>query len=573
MDENGPGRSRQFHRYAWYALGLVVTMVCLRKVVSLDHSLTIGGDNTQVWFFAKSYIDGFGFRFNPRVGFPGTLDSLFFPTFDFGYRAILWIAGQFTVKPEISMLALYVVGTASMYLFAALGLSSIGIRSWLAAAGGVAFVVTPYFQSRWLVHDFLSLYLSAGGGAALALMIGLMPQKQSVMAFLYRPFPIAAILAAAAFGLYYGFFTCMFAMFAGVANAAWNRRFAPIAVSLIVCAVVMPLLVLGGYGTDLMAVMRGDIPQVARHAYEQLVYGLQLGEAVGVLAQLPRLEWVLTDYDAVSAATMAARLFEWPGLLLTAIILASPLVAVLTAKHEDGHARLIFVASVLILFGIMFCVRGGLGYYFGLFVAPHIRATDRVMPFLTFFAIASALAFCEISLKGRVAARLTVVPLVLLALGWTVWENARAVSIKQTAYAEALGPNIVSARAMLAAKDASGLQAILQLPIAPWPEAGRIEALFPYVHQNAYILDQNGHTEWSYGASPGTDALKQQQEIAREPSGAVHRARAAGFDGILIEKSGLTPADLSLWVKHITGESGCVLYDDERRVLFSLVCS
>jgi hypothetical protein len=82
---------------------------------------------------------------------------------------------------------------------------------------------------------------------------------------------------------------------------------------------------------------------------------------------------------------------EWPGALVTTVILASvataPLVAFAKPRQPSTRQTLIAMSILLISFGVVFALRGGLGFVFNFMIMPGIRAQERIIPFLSFYAL------------------------------------------------------------------------------------------------------------------------------------------------------------------------------------------
>ena len=90
---------------------------------------------------------GYSFRFNPKLGYPGVMDNMYWPTFDFSGRLLLWIFGRITPSAELSYHLLYVFGVCLMTSGILFGFVKLGIRPWLAFVGACAFIATPFFAS------------------------------------------------------------------------------------------------------------------------------------------------------------------------------------------------------------------------------------------------------------------------------------------------------------------------------------------------------------------------------------------------------------------------------------------
>jgi hypothetical protein len=70
--------------------------------------------------------------------------------------------------------------------------------------------------------------------------------------------------------------------------------------------------------------------------------------------------------------------YEWPGVVFTTIILAAPIVllarVVAPASETSNRATIAWLAAGLIMFLLLFAMRGGLGYIFNHIFGPWIRA-------------------------------------------------------------------------------------------------------------------------------------------------------------------------------------------------------
>jgi hypothetical protein len=131
-------------------------------------------------------------------------------------------------------------------------------------------------------------------------------------------------------------------------------------------------------------------------------------------------------------------------------------------------------------------------------------------------------------------------------------------------------------KAMLAAKDAAGLTAVLQLPLLGWPEVAPQRDFAAYSHQLGYIYDRrDSRTRWSYGqvdAQPGSQAVRIAVTADRDLPGLADRARALKFDSILIEKAAYTPEELAALTGALSQRLGpsCLIHDGPMRMLFAL---
>jgi hypothetical protein len=85
-------------------------------------------------------------------------------------------------------------------------------------------------------------------------------------------------------------------------------------------------------------------------------------------------------------------------------------------------------------------------------------------------------------------------------------------------------------------------------------------------------VDRRGtKTGWSYGLHWNQSGFQQLRTVMKvDNPDLVARARALGYDGVLIEKAGLTAADREALEKSIGAAGAQVLFDDARRMLLRL---
>lgn len=570
-------------KFAQYALGLLASLWLVGFFEIPPGSLLfMGGDNVQNFVFAKSYINGDGFRFNTSLGFPGVQDNYYFPSFDLSYRVFLWAASFATDDPIVSYYGLYVVGFSAMYGTSLLALRWLGMRPWISTVGAVLYIVTPYFGFRSLVHDFLALYFSVPLGAALALKIFTLQPQESFRTFVSKPLFWIAVVVVATSGLYYAFFSALFCMVLGLLGAVKQRRTLPLLLVLATVSTIFPLVLLSGYGIDLPAMLRGDIPQISRDAMSQLSLGLSLAEGLHVLADVPFLSWMFDAYEnARPYLSNVTGLAEWPGVLLTAVVLASPLLLSFTALSlpptDSYWNALLFACLSCIVIGIIYAINGGLGYYFNLLVSPAIRATARIMPFLMFFSLVYMLAISEICLSAKNRFFRCAPPLLIfVALIASAAPAFGVLANKSRMYLARPGiqDNIASTRRMLSAKDKSGIHAVLQLPHVHWPESSLVKGLGdPYSLQFPFILDRpRSNTKWSFGSYSTQESFLRIQKILDTQANLPQAAMDVGFDAITIEKPVYSPNELSTLVRNILigSSGGCVVYEDDFRIMIAL---
>lgn len=556
----------------WGATVLSALLVAGFARLSLTEAHGMSGDSLYAYAFAKNYINGHGSRINPSLGFPGVMDAAFFPSFDFSQRLILRTASWLTDDAIVAYNLMYLVGTVALTACSLAALCAIYVPLPLAMSGAVIYAVSPFFVFRSFNHDFLALSYSVPLGAALGLLIA----RQTLSDFARSPFTWFALAIIATSGLYYAYFSSMFLSLIALAIAVERRSVEPIAMAMICVAVIVPVLLLTGFGSAALDVIAGRVPQVHRLPYEQLMFGLNTADSVHVYRDIPFVGWIFQYYVSIMPALSGANgLFEWPGPLLTAVILASPVITITLglSNHETARLqRLAFLCASSLCFGLLYAQRGGLAFYFNLLVAPHIRATARIIPFLSFFAIVLTLVAADALLRGHKYSKLSGL-VVVAALFTAALPTVGAFGVKANALAhdKFLSDRIASVRKLLTSKDQASLTAVLQLPALPWSEVGPVRDFHGYSHQIAFVLDKaKSSTRWSYGTAPSQPAYSTVAGMVddHKSAGLATAARSLGFDGVLIEKAAYSTEEVKMLLGALDG--ACVIYDDKDRALLNL---
>ncbi|MBN8939078.1 MAG: hypothetical protein J0H01_06280 [Rhizobiales bacterium] len=555
---------------------------------------SISDDHLFLLVEIKRMLTGASFRYEPKLGFPGVRDQMLFPLFDGSYRLIIWMLTFTTSNIFLIVDRLYLIGVGLIFISSYIALRKLDFSPWLSCFGSIAFAITPYFVVRAYSHDHLALYFSVPLGALLPFLLAKAETVEEMRRSLFGPFAIVVLVIVATSGLYYAFFTAMFVMLTGVAQSFARRRLAPLLLAAAFCAALVVVLLVAGYRAAVLDIMRGQMHSPWRAPFEQLYHGMLLSTAMHVYSELGLWTRSFNLYrDAISSPGLGfvsgeAYLFEWPGVVLTTTILVSPAAFLLgrvfngqdleAARPQSRQAAILFwLPMMLITFGIIFSIRGGLGYIFNHIVDGTIRSQERVLPFLTFFAI---VIFCSVA-KSIWNFRKTIgirwlSAFLTLALMASLLPSVGGLANKRNALDTAEGrANLKSVADMLTVKTQAGLTAILQLPYLAWPEAHRMEGFVPYQHQLPYLLDaDDSPSRWSYGLTvdqPTLDAVRSRLDLETAPDALPERARGLGFDGMLIEKAAYPARDVAALIDAIERDgSSCKLYDDRYRVLFVL---
>jgi hypothetical protein len=579
---NGPDFSGAV-TVVWFVLGMGATL-WLSGILGVEFAkpLALGGDHLFLLVQIKSFLDGYGLRLNPSLGFPGVQDNLLFPQFELSHRVLLYLLSKISGSIFVVCNLFYAISVAAMFASSFVVLRMLAVRAWLAAVASIAYVISPFFVLRAGGHDFLALYFGVPWGAALSYLVARVETFADLRARFLTLFAGASVLIAATSGLYYAFFTAMFVAVTSLGVSAGRRDWRPLAAGLGVCAVLFIVLIAGGLRWHIFEVLTGGLHQPQRLAIENLYFGLLISDSVHVANELGLFKGRFQNYvEAMRQVTGANYLFEWPGPLLTMVIVSAPFFVVggmfdNQARRSD-HMREIWLSLLLITFGLLFAMRGGLGFLFSYFITTVIRAPARIIPFLSFFALVAVCVWIELLLTIPTLRRqvLAAAAMVLLLVGLPERPFPLAALQKKTLANSEQMEFQASVQAMLKAKDEAGLRAILQLPHLAWPEVGPQLKFHAYQHQLPYLLDHTASaTRWSYGLSTFQPGFAAVQRILEERKVDLSLpVRAGGFDGILIEKLAYSDQDIADWVESISVSlsPGCRIFEDRFRIMYSLV--
>jgi hypothetical protein len=218
---------------------------------------------------------------------------------------------------------------------------------------------------------------------------------------------------------------------------------------------------------------------------------------------------------------------------------------------------------------LLFASRAGLGSIFTFLITSGLRAQERILPFLTFFAIAALCLGC--SAINRRSHRWIVSFLLVCALlsgaypAFNVFANRQASFLADKAEQD----NWQSVRAVLKAKDSAGLATVFQLPVMAWPEAPPINNLGATQHLLPYLLDKDGSkTRWSYGLT--MKDVTPFVAVAAAEADMPSNLKRIGFDGILVEKRGYEPHRSAALISSLMENGACTKYEDQLRALLAI---
>lgn len=535
----------------------------------------LAGDHAFFLADMKQLIMHQGFWSSGVTGFPFGQVNAYFPSFEPLLRLLTLAIANFSSDVFTAAKVFYIIGIAGIGASGYICLRFLKIMPPLAALGGIAFAVSPYFQVRATSHDMLAIYVSAAFGAALAVHIALMDRESEFFAFIRKPFFIAGIIVACTGGLYYAVFSLIMIGVALTGLTVRTGEFRALIFFLAMCAIIVGTMLVIALGPHLSLALSGA-PK--RGPVEQFWHGLSVSDALYTLDWWSWGREHIGKYDITRPVTLVGEgHHEWPGIILSFSILASPIVVLAFAGRTPSDRRWkgIVCASALMCFGLIFASRGGVGYLFSELISPSLRGQSRIMPLLMLMAIFATFSLIEWLWQARILVTRGVAVLLALGLFAGSWHVRFTLSSRQAWMAD---PNtkalIASVKEMLAAKDRAKSEAVLQLPVTNWPEAAFRPDYDFYPMRYGFLFDRaDSPTKWSYGLSDRQDGFRVlSNSFAVGAADVVGKARGLGYDAILVEKLGYDAKDLSIVVASI--ESGlspsCKIFNDRMRALYDI---
>ncbi len=481
-----------------------------------------------------------------RIGAPFGSDIVDWPNgmwLPFGITSLLY---RVTGSAGVTINLFWLLSIVATGLLALWSLRRLGVCAGESFVAALLYAFLPYVFYRNVNH-FFEVYPFVPPVALLCLrVVGLRPQEASRSE---RWVTLGACLAQGLSFAYYAFFGCVLLAFA--AAIGWWRsrrrsvlRLAGAGILLLTLGTAIPLVPSVAYW-----VRHGRNPQLAyKSVAEADAYGLKLRHLLTPISGHP-IGLFRDVADRVAGAAFPnenentnARL----GLLgsigfLT--LLATALGAAVGAHARDERLG---PPAALTLAALLVAQVGGLGSLFNLFVAPDIRAYNRIVVFIAFFSLYAATCLLD-----RVSARLKE------ARRGALWNAAFLVAVAGFGVIDQVPVEslafVRNRTAPQFAEDQAFVRLVetllppgamvFQLPGTHFPVDPGRERMGYYEHARAFL--QSKHLRWSWGGIDGRGNDWQLSVAGLPPAIMPRRLALAGFSGIWIDRRGYGPRDLS----------------------------
>lgn len=466
--------------------------------------------------------------------------------------AVLRIEGLFTSDPAIALNVFFLLSFPLVALSSYLVLRVLRLSAAVSLVCSVLFALLPYHFIRGEQHLFLAAYYTVPVSCYLFLQVlrgeplfARRPEstRRGPLAFASRRSltTLALCVLVGSTGGYYIAFTLVTLAVATLVALAAHRSRRALAAGAVVTAVVGLTLTVASAPSLLYARDNGRNAATAREPTVTDELGLRI---VNLL--LPVRDHRLEPLDDLRERVDESGGGEWGagegapaslGLLGSFGFLTLLLVAVVRALRRgddrDGDDRLGAVAAATVIFFTL-ATAGGLVALARFWVAPELRAWNRVSVFVAFFALlALGLLLDRLRMHRLLAGRPPVVwaGVLALVLGVGVLDQTNKSFIPDYAEASAVQASDRNFVERIERRLPPG-SAVFQLPYVPFFEAQGLEDVDNYELLRPYLHSRS--LRWSFGSIKGRPR-DWFAAMATLPTNYVLPAvTAAGFNGLVV---------------------------------------
>ena len=562
---------------------LVLTWSMKLQFADLHIPFTYQGDALFYHLVVKGLVDHGWYLGNGALGMPYGLDLRDVPTSDNNlYFLLIKLISLFTSDYAVIINLFFLLSFPLTTAIAFYVLRRFGLSYFPAALGSLLYTFLPFHLVRGQHHVFLTSYYLV----PLMVMVILWVCSEEITQTdaesgrprlnLRQPRLIASLvicLLAASAGYHYAFFTCFFLLVAAIALALRKRQLRSLLLPGLLIAVICVGVVANLLPSLVYTYRHGAPAIVKRSPTDADIYGLKIAQLVmpATKHRLPWLSWLKDQYNLrplVNENDDATLGIVGTGgflFLLWWLLFRKPEIGRMNAAGRDG---LLNHLSLLNAAGVLLATVGGLGSIFAFFISPQIRAYNRVIVFIGFFAF-----FAVALLLERGASRYATTgsrrilfwqaAALLLGVGLFDQRSHRVipdyVRLKSDFRHDAEFVNRIQAALPAGAM-------IFQLPVVSFPESPKINRMNDYDLVKGYL--HSTRLRWSYGAIKGRESDAWQVWAAAKPApDFVSTIALAGFNGIYVDRFGYSDSGAQL-EGDLAGVIGKPMVSDNGRLAF-----
>jgi len=556
--------------------GIIVTWFVGIFAVDFSAPLRPVGDYIVSLFNVKSLLHFGTVLTNPDVAFPSGGNFASFPTPDILAHTIVRVIGFFSHEPLTVLISYTIVCFIGVTLSAFMALRFSNMSVMLSFASAIIYGVSAHMVERAPLHSWLCLLIAVPWICRLCLLI---PYQRARLG--QKPFQLSltgvviAGMAAGLSGLYLAFFSVLFlgmTLIVLLIQHAPKKQLSTILIALGSTIATFVVVI----APTIWAIISEGIQLPARNLFFQSLYGIHLPDVF--LPRIPFITSFYNDYTAqqnnISTEGNYTVLGLWglAGLIYGLFICMRRLFPNLQRPCQQiiRRASLLYTASFLTVFGILFAIPYGLGMIFNMLFSSTIRSQNRIGVFLLFFTLMMAAPlFDKMRLNMSKHKFLCIIGIVFIL---TAAPSFMAVSRDQSISLTLWKTRAASIKNVLSTLDKNNLQRVAQFPSLYFPEAPSLPAFGNTEHLWPYILDKNSTRKWSFG-SMLQDNLWQNLIAAWDaPTESwLYEMRFMGYDAALIEKKALVRNDTRrLEDLHSPKFSKLILFEDNERILLQV---
>jgi hypothetical protein len=562
--EDSTSARRQLLAEVAYYLGLAATTFGALWIVlqlwraNLTRPWSYGGDAVFGGATIKGMIEGGWLWTDGRLGAPGVMNLMDYPSADFLHQAALKLISLVVPQWAAVVNIYYVLGFVLISLTCAWSLRRLGISRSAAFFASVLYSFLPFHLLGGEAHLALSSYFLVPLVAVVA--IELLGAKPPLVTFAdegvaklglspstaWLPLLVCALTGIA--GIYYALLGCFFIALAGV-RGWWRSGERARLISAAVLVGVVLVFVLANLSPFIAyRHSAGANAQVAERSFvETEVFGLKIAQMVLPVrdSRVPVFAHIRRMYTNTVVATFGKVVgneadFVALGTIGTIGLIFMVLVAVVGSRRRKGSPPPPFAldgVGQLTVAGILLATVGGFGTVLA-FGFSEIRAYNRIVVYLAFFAFLGAAYLFDLA-SGKVptnARRWVAIAAAALLLLVGIFDQTTSAMVPDYGKIDAAWASTGQFVAQVEKPLSSGAE-VFQLPYVPFPENPPVVKMGDYDHFKPYLQSTKIH--WSYGAVKGRATAAWDERVSKLPTDEMVSAlKAKGFVGVWVDRAG-----------------------------------
>lgn len=558
-------RRRMLRDLIMYAVVAAMALAGAASVLRLwraDPGVPFGftGDATYNCALTQGVLENGWFVSNPRLGAPGTMSLMDFPSDDHLHWAFLWLLVRSVGDWAEAYNLYYLIGFPLVAVASTCAMRRLGVSRLAAVVAGVLYALAPYHFLRGEGHIMLSSYYLVPPTLAFAVeLFGPSPPLTKVGEDGRRlrlrgrgsPAVLTVCVLAGIAGVYYALWAAFFFVVAGA--VAWWRTGESVRAR---AAAVLAAVVLASVAVGLapFVVHRVTTPAntevAARRPVEAFVYGLRTvdmllpvqGHRVARLAALRAehragLAGISGVLDNESQTSALGAVASTGFLLLLAVTVAG-------RRRRRGLSDRLEAAASLNVAGLLLASAGGFGAVVAIWF-PLIRGYNRLSIHLAFLGLLALAWVFDASLpRGAGGWRRWAAPVVagvVLLVG--VFDQTTPAMVPDYEGLKARTDSLGSFVAEMEQGLAPGA-AVFQLPYVRFPEHPAPGKMADYDQMQPFLFSET--LRWSGAAMKGSEVARWQSVTSTLPPDAfVDAVREKGFSAVWLDRAGYDDGGLA----------------------------